>query len=142
MIDINTSLIIQAILDIGLMIILNKILFRPVLTFLDARRNKIETDEAEAKRLQEEAEQKRLQFDEGLNRGRSLAQEEKGRVRDTGTEEAKAMLAAIQKEIDQETPEIKAQIEGERQRVRAELHQRQGEIAKQIAEKLLGRNLQ
>ena len=140
-IDINNSLIIQAILLITLMLLLNKILFQPVLRFLEERRAKIQGDEEEASRLHEEAERRRLHIEEGLDKGRLHALEEKGDIREAGVEEGKLMLDMVQRELDEEIPEIKAQIEVESKRVLAELKKRRGDMAKEIAEKILGRSL-
>lgn len=140
-IDINNSLIIQAILLITLMLLLNKILFQPVLRFLAERQAKIQGDEEEARRLQEEAERRRLEIEEGLDKGRLRAVEEKGDIRETGVEEGKLMLEMVQREVDEEMPETKAQIEVESKRVLAELKKRRGDMAKEIAEKILGRSL-
>jgi len=141
-ININNSLFIQAGLFIILMLILNKILFQPVLRFLEERRAKIQGDEEEANRLHEEAEHRRLQFEEGLNKGRLQALEEKGRIQNAGAQEGSLMLGKIQKEIEEEIPKIKAQIEVESKQVLAELERGRGDMAKEIAEKILGRSLQ
>lgn len=141
MININSTLIIQLVIFISLMLILNKMLFQPVVALLQARRNKIEGDQGEARALQTEAEEARDRFDEGLAGGRLLAAEEKDRVRDAGLEEAKRLMSQARHAVDEEVPKRKAEIERERRRVEAELRPMQGEIARQIAEKLLGRRL-
>jgi F-type H+-transporting ATPase subunit b len=141
MIDINGSLFIQVALFIFLMIVLNKIFFKPFLRFLAERQEKIQGDEREAARLQAEAERRRLQFEEGLNKGQLQAQGEKGRIQDAGAHEGKSFVDKAQKEVDAEVPKIKAQIAQESQRVSVDLERRQGQMAKEIAEKILGRSL-
>ena len=141
MININSTLFIQVVIFISLMFILNKILFQPVLALLQARRNKIEGDQSKARELQTEAEEARIRFDEGLAGGRLRAAEEKERVRDAGLEEAKCLVSQAHHAADEELPRRKGEIEIERRRVEAELKRMQGEIARQIAEKLLGRRL-
>jgi F-type H+-transporting ATPase subunit b len=142
MIDINGSLFIQVGLFIFLMIVLNKIFFKPFLRFLEERQAKIEGDEKEAARLQGEAERRRLQFEEGLNKGQLQALGEKGSIVDAGSREGKSFVDKAQQEVDQELPRIKAQIGQESRQVAADLERRQGAMAKEIAEKLLGRGLQ
>ncbi len=142
MIDINGSLFIQVGLFIFLMFVLNKIFFKPFLRFLEERQAKIEGDEKEAVRLQEEAERRRLQFEEGLNKGQLQALGEKGSIVDAGSREGKSFVDKAQQEVDQELPRIKAQIGQESRQVAADLERRQGAMAKEIAEKLLGRGLQ
>ena len=142
MIDINGSLFIQVGLFIFLMIVLNKIFFKPFLRFLEERQAKIEGDEKEAVRLQGEAERRRLQFEEGLNKGQLQALGEKGSIVDAGSREGKSFVDKAQQEVDRELPRIKAQIGQEGRQVAADLERRQGQMAKEIAEKLLGRGLQ
>jgi len=140
-ININNSLIIQAILFITLMLILNKTFFQPFLRFLEQRRTKIQADEEEANRLHEEAERRRLQFEDGLNKGRLQALEERGRIRDAGSQQGKLILERVQKEVEEEIAKVKAQIERDSRQVLAELERRRGDMAKEIAEKVLGRSL-
>ncbi|MCJ7547659.1 MAG: ATP synthase F0 subunit B [Deltaproteobacteria bacterium] len=142
MIDINSSLFIQVALFIFLMIVLNKIFFKPFLRFLEERQEKIQGDEREAARLQEEAERRRLQFEEGLNKGQLQALGEKGTIVDAGAREGKSFVDKAQQEVDEELPRIKAQIDQESRQVAADLERRQGQMAREIAEKLLGRGLQ
>ena len=142
MIDINASLFIQVAVFIFLMIVLNKIFFKPFLRFLEERQAKIEGDEREAARLQEEAEKRRLQFEEGLNKGQLQAMGEKGSIVDAGSREGKSFVDKAQEKVDEELPRIKAQIAQESRQVSADLERRQGAMAKEIAEKLLGRGLQ
>jgi F-type H+-transporting ATPase subunit b len=141
MIDINNSLFIQVGLFIFLMLVLNKIFFQPFLRFLDERHNKISGDTKEADRLKEEAERRRVQFEDGLSRGQLQALDEKGRIQDAGTQEGKRVVDTAQQEIAGELPKIKAQIAQESQQVLAELERQQGAMAKEIAEKILGRSL-
>lgn len=141
MIDINSSLFIQAALFIFLMIVLNKIFFKPFLRFLNERQEKIEGDEREAVRLQEEAERRRLQFEEGVNKGQLQALAEKGRIQEAGAEEGKQVVDTVHQEVERELPQKKAQIAQEGQQASADLERRQGALAKEIAEKILGRGL-
>jgi F-type H+-transporting ATPase subunit b len=142
MIDINSSLFIQAALFIFLMIVLNKIFFKPFLRFLEERQAKIQGDEREAARLREEAETRRLRFEEGLNKGQLRAADEKRHILDAGAHEGKSFVDKAQQEVDAEAPRIKAQIDQESRQVAADLERRQGGMAKEIAEKILGRSLQ
>jgi len=142
MIDINSSLFVQVALFIFLMIVLNQIFFKPFLRFLEERQEKIEGDAREAARLQEEAERRRLQVEEGLNKGQLQALGEKGRIQDAGAQEGKVLVDTVQKEVDEELPTIKARIAQESRQVSVDLEPRQGAMAKEIAEKILGRSLQ
>lgn len=141
MIDINSSLFIQVGLFIFLMIVLNKIFFQPFLRFLDERHNKISGDTKEADRLKEEAERRRVQFEDGLSKGQLQALDEKGRIQEAGAQEGKRVVDTAQQEIAGELPKIKAQIAQESQQVLTELERQQGAMAKEIAEKILGRSL-
>ncbi|OHB60582.1 MAG: hypothetical protein A2167_07915 [Planctomycetes bacterium RBG_13_46_10] len=142
MIELNYTLFIQAGLFIFLMLVLNKILFQPFLRFFDERHNKISGDEKEASRLQEEAERRRLQVDEGLNKGYLQAREEKGRIQDAGAHVGKQVVDTVRQQVDEEIAKTKDQIAHESQQALIELERGQGAMAKEIAEKILGRSLQ
>jgi F-type H+-transporting ATPase subunit b len=140
-ISIDYTLLIQAGLFIILMLVLNKIFFKPFLRFLDERQKKISGDEAEAARLQEAAEQRRIQCEEGLHQGQLQGLEEKGRIQDAGAHASKQLLHTVQGEAEAELRTIKVQIDLESQQALSELGRSQGAMAKKIAEKILGRNL-
>ena len=137
----DASLLIQACLFIVLMLILNKLFFQPFLRFLEQRQAKIHGDEQEAARLLDEAERRRLQWEEGLHRGRGQALDEKGRIQGAGVNEGRQMLERVQREIDEQTPAIKAHIEAQSRQVLAEMESKKGDMAKAIAQKILGRSL-
>ena len=141
MIDINSSLFIQVGLFIFLMLVLNKVFFKPFLRFLEERQENIQKDEREAAGLEEEAERRRLQFEEGLSKGQLQALDEKGRIQEAGAQEGKLMVDTVQQEVAEEMPKIKAQIAQESQQALAELERQQGAMAKEIAKKILGRSL-
>ena len=141
-ISVDYTLFIQTGLFIFLMLVLNKIFFKPFLRFLDERQKKISGDEAEAARLQEAAEQRRIQLEEGLHQGQLQALEEKGRIQDAGAYTGKQLLQTVQQEADTELRTINVHIDRESQQALSELGQSQGAMAKKIAEKILGRNLQ
>jgi F-type H+-transporting ATPase subunit b len=141
MIDINSSLLIQVALFIFLMIVLNQIFFKPFIRFLEKRQQKIQGDEQEATRLHDEAERRRLQFEEGLNKGQQKALGEKETIVEAGTREGKTFVEKAQQEVDAELPQIKARIDQEGRQVAADLERRQGDMASEIAEKILGRSL-
>jgi F-type H+-transporting ATPase subunit b len=123
------------------MLVLNKIFFKPFLKFLEERQEKIQGDERKAIKLQEEAEQYRLQFEEGLNKGQLQALDEKGRIQEAGEQASKQVVDAAQQEMAEELPKVKAQIAQESKQALAELERQQGVMAKEIAKKILGRNL-
>jgi F-type H+-transporting ATPase subunit b len=140
-VSIDYTLFIQAGLFIFLMLVLNAILFKPFLRFLEERHHKISGDEREAARLQEEAERRRLQVDERLHKGQLKALEEKGRIQDTGVQAGKQVVNTVHQEVEEEMRRIKAQIAKEGQQALSELELRRGAMAKGIAEKILGRSI-
>jgi F-type H+-transporting ATPase subunit b len=141
-IDLNYTLFIQAGLFIFLMLVLNAVFFKPFLRFIEQRQGKISGDEKEAARLQEEAERRRLLCDEGLNKGRLQALEEKGHIQDAGVHEGKQVVHTVRQQVEEEIAKTKAQISLESQQALTKLGRRQGDLAQEIAEKILGRSLQ
>ena len=141
MININSTLFIQAALFIFLALVLNQIFFKPFIRFLEERQRRIREDEEKAAKLQEAAEHRRIQVEEGLHKGHLQALEEKGRIQDAGTDTGKQVIKTTQQEVDAELRTIKAQIALESQQALSELQRGHGQMAQMIAEKILGRNL-
>ena len=141
MINLNLTILSQILSFLFLMWVLHKILYNPMLEFLDKRKKLIadSLDEAksarqEAKRLlessNEELRQKRLEAHGIYDKLTKEAHEEANRIR----EEAKQMA---EKEIARGKIEIDKMIE----QAKIDLQKQVGELALQIAEQILSREI-
>jgi len=141
MIDLNYSLIIQLSIVLGLMVILSHLGFKPFLKVLQARKDYLHGAERRAEELQRRVQELMQHYQEEM----AAAQAKGAAIREEIRRESLAMEAQIlQKTMaaaNQMVREIKNRIAAETEIARARLGEEAQNLSKEIAQKILGRNL-
>lgn len=118
------------------------LVFRPMVALFEARENAIEGAKLEALRLQDEASAESEEFEEEMRRLRLQAGEERDRLRAEGKRLESAILERVREETDKQLSEADAQLGHEEAKLRSELDQSIPTLARQIASKMLDREVQ
>ena len=118
------------------------LIFRPMIALFEARENAIEGAKIEAFRLQDEAAAESKEFDEEMRRLRLQAGEERDRLRAEGKRLERTVLDRVREETNKQLAEADAKLETEAARLRTEIDQGTALLAKQIASKMLSREVQ
>jgi F-type H+-transporting ATPase subunit b len=123
------------------MFIANKFLFQPYLQLRERRKAGIEGARAEAERTSAQADAKLADYEKQLATARTKANEEGRKVRAEATANERDVTdkarATAQKAIDEAHTKMRAETDA----ARAELMPQANALAKQIATKLLGREV-
>jgi F-type H+-transporting ATPase subunit b len=122
--------------------LLRPLVFRPMIGLFEARENAIEGSKLEALRLQDEAAAESEEFDEEMRRLRLQAGEERDRLRAEGKRLERTVLDRVREETDKQLAEADAQLATEAAKLRSEVQTSVPVLAKQIASKLLDREVQ
>jgi len=138
LIKIDQTLLIQFVLFVTFMLVLNRVLFRPFLKFLEERHTRIYGTQEEAERLKGKTEGMISRYEEELKEGRLRALEEKLKIREEAKQKARE---EVQGKIQKEIPAAREQIRKETEKALEELKERTEEMAREVAEKILGRSL-
>lgn len=137
--SINISEVIWTIICFfALLFVLKTFLFTPILRHMEDRRSRVEAGLAEGQRAREARELARARAEES---GREREQEARDLVARGREEDARQRAAALDeaRRRGAETLEsARSQIEGEEREARAALKDRRGELARDLAESLLG----
>ena len=141
MIKIDQTLLIQFVLFVTFMLVLNRVLFRPFLKFLEERHTRIYGTQEEAERLKGKTEGMISRYEEELKEGRLRALEEKLKIREEAKRRAREMIEEVQGKIQKEIAAAREQIKKETEKALEELKGRSEEMAREVAEKILGRSL-
>ncbi|NIS69610.1 MAG: hypothetical protein GTO12_11855 [Proteobacteria bacterium] len=141
MIEINQSLIIQIVNFIIFLWILNYLIFKPIVRVLNERRERIEGQVEKARDMEAEIQKKLEEYEARIQDAKGQAANEKERFRRQGENMAKEVLEKARAEMARDIPIIRKQIAGETERVRRELEQRAQEVAREIACRVLGREI-
>ncbi len=141
LIDIDLTVFVQFALFLILFVVANKLLFQPYLQLRERRKAGIEGARADAERMSAQAEAKLADYEKQLAGARNRANDEGRKVRAEGVAHEKEVTdkarAEAQKAIDEATAKMRAETDA----ARLQLLPQASTLAKQIASKLLGREV-
>lgn len=117
------------------------LLFRPYLAMRDRRASGIEGARAEAVSMTAEADAKLVSYDKELAAARARANDERRKVRSEAAAHQREVTDKARAESTAALEQAKARVESETAAARAQLLPRAGQIAEDIASRLLGRKV-
>ena len=141
-IDLDGTIWIQLGLFAIAFLVFRPLIFRPMVALFEARENAIEGAKLEALRLQDEASAESEEFEDEMRRLRLQAGEERDRLRAEGKRLERTVLDRVREETDKQLAEADAKLKTEGARLRGEIDQSIPLLAKQIASKMLNREVQ
>jgi F-type H+-transporting ATPase subunit b len=141
LIDIDLTAVVQFGLFLVLMFVANKLMFQPYLVLRERRKAGIDGARAEADRMTAQADAKLADYEKQLAVARDRANEEGRKIRGQAAAHEREVTdqarASAQAAIDQAQSKMREETEA----ARAQLLPQADAIAKQIARKLLGREV-
>lgn len=141
MISVDWTLGLQFLNFVILLIILNKLLYRPLQKVMAERREKIEGSHAKAKDLESSIEDKMKRYQQQLNEAKSLANDERIKLKKAASEEETKILSEANGKATSQLQTIKQQVADEAEKAGQVLKNEAESLAGQIATKILGRKL-
>ncbi len=141
MININATLFIQLINFLILMVLLDRILFRPMLRILEERRERTEGRRRQAERIDAEAEAIWADYQEKIQQAKTEADRLRAQIIRRAEAERQKLLTQVAEESEKRLAEIRARVRGEMEEARKALEADARTLAQGMAEKLLGRRL-
>jgi F-type H+-transporting ATPase subunit b len=141
-IDLDGTIWVQLGLFAIAFLLFRPLIFRPMVALFEAREKAIEGSKLEALRLQDEAAAGTEEFDAEMRRLRLQAGEERDRLRAEGQRLERTVLDRVREETDKQLAEADAKLATEGARLRAEIDKSVPALAKQIASKMLNREVQ
>ena len=142
MVDINSTVFIQIINFLVLIFVMNQLLYKPILKILDKRREKIAAAENEVKNLNQTIENKMSEYEGKIQQAKLEAMGERNEILQEGAVAGKEILDGAKKDISTMMDEFQQKLNGEVEDAKRLLHDQSGKISIEIAEKVLGRNVQ
>jgi len=141
MITIDITMPIHIINMIVLMIILNAILYKPVLGILDKRREKIDSLNKDVVRFEENARHRQAEVDKKMHEASMKAKKALDGARSEAQEVGAEKLAAIRKEVEDKKEKQLGELRTQIEKARKELQDNVAGFAQEMAGKILGRSL-
>jgi len=140
-IDLDGTIWIQLGLFAAAFLVFRPLIFRPMVALFEARENAIEGSKLEALRLQDEASAESEEFEVEMRRLRLQAGQERDRLRAEGKRLERNVLDRVRVETDRQLAEADSKLKSEAAKLRADLDQTIPTLAKQIASKMLNRDV-
>jgi len=140
-ISIDYTMLIQMVNFLLLILILNQLLYKPILGIIDKRKKQIQDTEEEIKRLNQSVEERMAAYEEKLRQAKMDALEKKTEIIKEGAEQAKGLIEAAKSEIPGMMEKFHSEMNREVTEARNILTGQSKNISIEIAEKLLGRSL-
>jgi F-type H+-transporting ATPase subunit b len=125
-----------------LIVILNYLLYKPILAILDKRKRRLDESEGEIKRLNATVEQKAAEYEEKLRLAKQDALGKKNEILKEAADSAKAIIDERRSKIPAMLAEFQGKVGQEVDAARRILKDQSQKISAEIAEKVLGRSLQ
>lgn len=139
--DIDATFLIYVGFFFFLLFVLRSFVFRPMMALFDEREAAIDGAKAEARKLEKSAEDKLLAFEDEMAKVRVEAGGEKDRLRAEGARLEKNLIEKVRAETDGMVADADAKMQSEAAKVRKDIANTAPVLARQIAEKLLGRQV-
>ena len=140
MINLNWTMVMQIINFLVLMIVLNKLLFQPILNIIDERKAATEGKEADAKNMEQESESIVNKYNEKIKQAKIDATSKKQEIKGLGSKEEEKIISAARQEGEEVVNKIKDEIAKEVESARQNLTEQAKQMSEMIFTKLLGRN--
>jgi F-type H+-transporting ATPase subunit b len=141
LIDIDWTVLVQFGLFLLLFVVANALLFQPYLRLRERRKEGIDGARAEAERMTAQADAKLADYEKQLAAARSRANEEGRKVRGEAAAHEKDVTDKARTDAQKAIDEATARMRQETEAARLQLLPQANTLARQIASKLLGREV-
>lgn len=141
MIKLDWTLLLQFANFMILLVVLNVLLFKPLRNALAARKATVDGDLARARAMDEQIQTQMAEYEAKLQEARLRGTQERAALRLAAQTEEASLLGAANEKASQRLQVLKAQVAGEAETARQGLRGETEALARQIAGKVLGRNV-
>lgn len=139
--DVDATLLIYTGVFFLLFFVLRALVFQPIMAVFDERERAIDGAREEARGLENEGEEKLRAFEDQLARVRGEASTEQERLRSEGVRLDRSLTEKVRTETEAMVREADAKMSAEAAKLRKDIAASSPVLARQIAEKLLGREV-
>lgn len=140
-IDFDKTFILQMCVFVALILALKPLLFEPILKVFEEREKRTEGARAEARRMQEKAGELLVKYEAELDHIHRVAGEERDRLRAETTKLESEILKDARAVSARIADEGRKKIETEVSSIRADLERQSAQISREVAARVLGREV-
>lgn len=140
-IDFDKTFVLQMIIFAGLILALKPLLFDPVLAVFEEREKRTDGAKAEARSMQEEAGELLRRYEKELEKVSQVAAQERDRARSETSKLEAEILGEARKVAARIVEEGRKKLESEISSARFDLGRQSEQVAREIAQRVLGREV-
>jgi len=141
-VDLNLTFLVQLVLFVGLTLILKPILFDPMLKLFEERERRIDGAKVEARHIDEKSASALTKYETEMSAARAVANAERDKLRAEGVKQEQEILATVRAATTKTLDEGRRAAQAEAQKVRAVLQSESATMARDLASRVLGREVQ
>jgi F-type H+-transporting ATPase subunit b len=141
LIEINFTILIQAFNFFLLLVILNKILYKPILKILDEREQRIDGQQQQAKKIIEDGQVLQSDYNKKLYNAKIEAMNTKNAARNAASEQANGIIDDSRKKAEEIISQMQQQMALELAQAKKELEPELSVMSATIAQQILGRKV-
>lgn len=141
LIDVDGTVLIQFGLFLVMLLVLSRFMFRPYLKLRDLRKEGIEGARQKAVDMDARAKQIVADYEENLQKARLRGADERLRLRQEGAARERQIVGAAREEVGRTTEAAKANAAKQAGEAKAQLDAQAQVLARQMASKILGREV-
>jgi F-type H+-transporting ATPase subunit b len=141
-VDFDATFLVQLVLFTGLTLVLKPLLFDPMLKLFEERERRIDGAKMQARKMDEKSATALAKYETEMARARMSANAEREKIRAEGLKREQEILAAVRASTSKTIEDGKRTALAEAERVRATLKSEAGTLARDVAGRVLGREVQ
>lgn len=141
-VDFDATFLVQLVLFSLLTLILKPLLFDPMLKLFEERERRIDGAKMQARQMDEKSATALAKYESEMAKARAAANSERDKIRAEAVRKEQELLGAVRATTTQSIEEGKKAAYAEAQRVRATLKGEATNLARQLAGRVLGREVQ
>lgn len=141
-VDFDATFLVQLVLMAGLTLVLKPLLFDPMLRLFEERERRIDGAKMQARKIDEKSASALSKYETEMAKARAAANVEREKIRAEAVRREQEILGAVRTSTTRMIEDGKRAAEAEAARVRATLKEGTGVLARDLAGRVLGREVQ
>jgi F-type H+-transporting ATPase subunit b len=140
-VDVDLTFVVELVLFVGLMLVLKPVLFDPMLRLFEERERRIEGAKLQARKIDEKSASALATYESKISVARAAGSAERDKIRAEGIAREQQILATVRAATSKVIDQGKDTAQAEAERVRAALKGQAVEMARDLASRVLGREV-
>lgn len=141
-VDVDLTFVVQTVLFIALTLILKPVLFDPMLKLFEEREKRIDGAKIQARKIDEKSATALAEYEAQMAKARATAGTERDKIRSEALKQEQEILGAVRASAAKVLDDGKRAAHAEAQKARAALKTEATAMARELASRVLGREVQ